>query len=589
MNIPLAGVGAAAVGGAGKAIGGVGATRELAARPNVAGAVTERDALDVAKSVSSGRGVATLPEDMDDISRVFPGDMETIHAAERLGVDELLTPAELIDRKHKNSARVIDRMRKDAEYGETLKENAPAISERILGDIKKIESKQMGEIGPAVKKVIREKQEFHHDTAKDLYGMLKTHIPKKSEADVSETMGILREKIDNFKKEPPEGYEFDSKKPDMLIAKDALNDMEFKVFKSLNPETASKAKSKLVLPDSAGPQGPKQVQVGATYDALNDAREAVGAKYKSPDWPSYKYIYGAMTRDQDKTLSKLVGDENSIASKTWKAAKNNHALEKSLDKDMTKLFGNMFEEMTQDSLVKTTSSAMSKASKHDTSLFKEAIEAVPESHRGDYLSSALLSTMPMDGSNHLDYQKLGKLWANLQNNKDMVGLLKDNMDPASYQMYSDLGKISQALNESKRMGRRSDEGVKDLITGRKNALNKFMSSMLAVGIASGGTAAMGGALPLIGGVGASVALIGFGKSLMSKSGEKKWEAFSGLFRTPEFLEAVKSGFTPDAIVELAKNNKMQTFAREFAEAEGFEGTQRWINQAIRAERNLQEE
>lgn len=284
-----------------------------------------------------------------------------------------------------------------------------------------------------------------------------------------------------------------------------------------------------------------------TYEWVKTQKGKIGqTAFGAPDqFPNFdksflRRLAGAMSEDLLATAEKVGGKEVRDA---LRLANFSAAQQKGIEKRILDAFG----KDGFGSIATRLSSAIRMGAKGDVSGLNKILNILPEDAQADALASAIASlSKGKTAQGGFGFAEFAKLWGGVKSNSKIASTMKEKLGPAATAMLDDLARVSRVVTDAR--GNVST-------TGKANQWLDMVPRGVIESIAQSNAAQKGIKRAFVGG-GAMLGPVGAmaGDALseaISFGGKKALEDAGALFRSPEFLSAMKkaSDLTPEAIAQ----------------------------------------
>ena len=329
-----------------------------------------------------------------------------------------------------------------------------------------------------------------------------------------------------------------------------------------------------------------EVEVFPSYAMLEQVREDIGSAYgqagpfKDADRRALDQLYGPLREDQSAVAQSFgVGE-------AFETAMGAVALRKSIEKDMTSLFGKQLHL----SMVDNITGAIRALPKGDEKKLINLLKSVPQNMRQQVVASGLNTAF---GRALLD-KKLGfneyaTWYQGLLQNKQAYAAVMSNLPPGASKQLSDLYRVSRGIALSSReriVTGRIQAAQEALFANADNMIGKIIEAGQKGAIVSGIEAA--GRTVGLPGVGIAAAVA----SAVSKNKTSPQKAADDLLSSREFLQAareVAQGNNQKAAEQVAKSKAFTKFAKEVGLPKKMDDRVQWLLSTMQAGRQFGEE
>lgn len=351
-----------------------------------------------------------------------------------------------------------------------------------------------------------------------------------------------------------------------------LSAMEKDVFKRLSP--------KIQKIDGV------DVEVFPTYAQLDQVRKDIGSAYKQSgpfkdsDRASLDALYGPLAKDQ-KAVAQSFG-----VGEAFEAANKAVQVRKSIEKDMTSLFGKQLHL----SMVDNITGAMKALPKGDEKKLINLLKAVPADMRQEVVASGLNTAFGRAAlDKKLGFNEYATWYQGLLENKQAYTAVMSNLPPGARKQLSDLYRVSRgiALSSKERIVTgRIQAAQQALFDNADNFIGKIVEAGKKGAIVS--TVEMAGRSVGLPGVGVAAAVA----SAVTKNKTPMQKAADDLLSSREFLQAardVAQGNNQKAAEQVAKSKAFTKFARELGMPQEMDYRVQWLLNTMQSNRQFGDE
>jgi hypothetical protein len=351
-----------------------------------------------------------------------------------------------------------------------------------------------------------------------------------------------------------------------------LSAMEKDVFKRLSP--------KIQKIDGV------DVEVFPTYAQLDQVRKDIGSAYKQSgpfkdsDRASLDALYGPLAKDQ-KAVAQSFG-----VGEAFEAANKAVQVRKSIEKDMTSLFGKQLHL----SMVDNITGAMKALPKGDEKKLINLLKAVPADMRQEVVASGLNTAFGRAAlDKKLGFNEYATWYQGLLENKQAYTAVMSNLPPGARKQLSDLYRVSRgiALSSKERIVTgRIQAAQQALFDNADNFIGKIVEAGKKGAIVS--TVEMAGRSVGLPGVGVAAAVA----SAVTKNKTPMQKAADDLLSSREFLQAardVAQGNNQKAAEQVAKSKAFTKFARELGMPQEMDYRVQWLLNTMQSSRQFGDE
>jgi len=328
------------------------------------------------------------------------------------------------------------------------------------------------------------------------------------------------------------------------------------------------------------------VEVFPTYAQLDQVRKDIGSAYKQSgpfkdsDRASLDALYGPLAQDQKAVAQSFgVGD-------AFEAANKAVQVRKSIEKDMTSLFGKQLHL----SMVDNITGAMKALPKGDEKKLINLLKAVPADMRQEVVASGLNTAFGRAAlDKKLGFNEYATWYQGLLENKQAYTAVMSNLPPGASKQLSDLYRVSRgiALSSKERIVTgRIQAAQQALFDNADNFIGKIVEAGKKGAIVS--TVEMAGRSVGLPGVGIAAAVA----SAVSKSKTPMQQAADDLLSSREFLQAardVAQGNNQKAAEQVAKSKAFTKFAKELGMPQKMDYRVQWLLNTMQSGRQFGDE
>ena len=483
-----------------------------------------------------------------NISDSMVPDSDTIASAKRLRIEEYLEPDHISsDQAFKELSQAIKSVPGSKAR---IKEQASIIKikEGIESSLSELgASDDLSFVDDKVKKTLQTSIDNLDNTVDKLYRDITNKVSSKTRIDTSKIIKALDDKA---------------------LEVDGVHNLPMldrKIYKKMKPREG-------VFP---------------TYGLLDQERKIIGQSiykktgpYKNEAEGSAKYLYKLITEAQEELADKL-GHKELVQS-----AKKAVATRKSLEGDMTALFGKTID----GSIIGDLTKGIKSLQKQDTRPFINFIKSIPPDMRQEVTASGLGIAFSKNAkSGKLSFNNYADWYSNLKRNKQAYGALMVNLPPRAKTRLKDFYNVSNAISKTSKeyiaTGRL--QAAKEVMEGSDSLIGNIWqaasSSVRPALIAEGVTTMVG--LPGAGTVGAIMTTLQKGKPDVMKLADD-------LISSDLFISAIKKIGTPDQKNAITKISKMENFKKLYNKIPNNikgENAEKWLTTAIQSYRQTKGE
>lgn len=471
---------------------------------------------------------------------------ETVAAARRLGIEDYLQP----DHVTTNQAyRELAQAVKSVPGSETRAAEMQGLQQAGQRAEQLIEELGGTSDASALSAVVRQRmqatQQQLTDQSEKLYGEVRAAISPRTEAPAKSTLDFLRQHADD------------------LGGAERLLPIERKLLADLS--------------------GEKPV----TYAYLDQTRKQIGQAMRSASGPFadsesglLKRLYGALSDDQF-AVAQLAG-----AGDIYRAAQSAVAVRKSLEDDLTSLFGKTLD----GSIAASLPGAVGALVKGDSSKLVRLIQAVPPDLRQQVVVSGIGSSFRNAATRGpITWSTYARWYEGLQRNRQAYAAVMSQLPLSARKQFHALYRVARDISAASReritTGRLQvfTEGMQDadrLVQRIYETAKQNVTSTLAGAAAATATAPILG--PGAAGVGAAVS-----SALAKGAKPKALQAADQLISSPDFIQMARQGGNAAALRRFAYSKAMNRYARALGNPRDMSDRERWVISAIQAQNSSQ--
>ncbi|WP_296946812.1 hypothetical protein [uncultured Massilia sp.] len=410
--------------------------------------------------------------------------------------------------------------------------------------------------------------------ADNFFDEIRAAVPAKAEAPAENVLAMIKARAD----------ELDGMKN--------LSPMEKMIFAKLSPKRIMQTEEVPGNPLMPGAQSATKRTVPVTkqptYALLDDVRRDLTAAriqragpFKDSDSRLISMLEDALKKDQRAVL-----DQHGMAAK-WDLAQKTVASYKAVQDDLGALFGKHLDE----SFVGKMSTAMKALPAGDPTQLIKLLKSVPESMRQEVVASGLSTAFGKTAANgHVSFGKFATWYEGLLKNKQSHLAVMTHLPPGARKQLSDLYRVSKGISAATR---------ERITTGRLNAIkddlkpiDNFTGRLYKTARESAVGATVGTTVGWALGPGAGAAVA----SALSKGAKPEAiKAVDKLLTSPEFIELARKtahGVRTEqqgAILRFVQSPGWRRFAHVMKMPGSATASQRWVTQALQAERVREEQ
>lgn len=483
-------------------------------------------------------------------------DPKTIEAAKRLGIDQYLQPDHVTTNQvYRELAQAVKSVPGSQARAAEI-DAFRAISDRadkLVADISG--TKDMSTLSATVQKRMQSDVDDLVTKTEDLFtNTINKAIPVRAEVNPQSILNYLITRGED------------------LGGLQNLSAMEKDVFRRLSPK-----KQKVDGVD---------VEIFPTYAQLDQVRKDIGSAYKQAgpfkdsDRASLDALYGPLAQDQ-KAVAQSFG-----VGEAFEAANKAVQVRKSIEKDMTSLFGKQLHL----SMVDNITGAIKALPKGDEKKLINLLKAVPADMRQEVVASGLNTAFGRAAlDKKLGFNEYATWYQGLLENKQAYTALMSNLPPGARKQLSDLYRVSRgiALSSKERIVTgRIQAAQQALFDNADNFIGKIVEAGKKGAIVS--TVEMAGRSVGLPGVGVAAAVA----SAVTKNKTPMQKAADDLLSSREFLQAardVAQGNNQKAAEQVAKSKAFTKFAKELGMPQKMDYRVQWLLNTMQSGRQFGDE
>lgn len=388
-------------------------------------------------------------------------DAETVEAAKRLGISEHLQPDHVTTsqsyRELSQAIKSFPGSELRAQEIEGLK-NVANRANKIIEDA--AGTKDISELSANVKNEMAATQQSLENEANKMYKSLRERMPANADAPADNVLAFI------------------SKRAEELGGVKNLSPMEKMIYTKLKPKTKTVTEVDPIMAGSGEAAAQKVVSAPPSYALLDDVRRDLTAArvkkqgvFKDADTGLIKVLESKLKDDQGTVLARYgLQDDFSLAQKTV-------ALRKSLEDDMTSLFGKEL----QGNIVSNLQSGVKGLAKGDTQKLEQILKSVPENMRENVATSGLSYAFGKNAAD-VNFNSYANWYEGLKANKQAFDMLSKYISPDAMKNLDDFYKVSNGIRLASR--ERIQTGrlnvVKDSLKDADTAIGKIYESAKGV-------------------------------------------------------------------------------------------------------------
>jgi len=483
-------------------------------------------------------------------------DPKLIEAAKRLGIDQYLQPDHVTTNQvYRELAQAVKSVPGSQARAAEI-DAFRAIGERadkLVADIGG--TKDMSTLSAAVQKQMQSEVDALASKTEDLFvNTINKAIPVRAEVNPESILNYLITRGED------------------LGGLQNLSAMEKDVFRRLSP--------KMQKIDGV------DVEVFPTYAQLDQVRKDIGSAYKQAgpfkdaDKGALDQLYKPLAQDQ-KAVAKSFG-----VGDAFEAANKAVQVRKSIEKDMTSLFGKQLHL----SMVDNITGAMKALPKGDEKKLINLLKAVPADMRQGVVASGLNTAFGRAAlDKKLGFNEYATWYQGLLENKQAYAAVMSNLPPGARKQLSDLYRVSRGIALSSK---------ERIVTGRIQAAQQALfdnaDNLVGKIVEAGKKGVIVGTLEKAGqaigvpGLGIATAVA----SAVSKSKTPMQQAADDLLSSREFLQAardVAQGNNQKAAEQVAKSKAFTKFAKELGMPQKMDYRVQWLLNTMQSGRQFGDE
>lgn len=483
-------------------------------------------------------------------------DPKTLEAAKRLGIDQFLQPDHITTNQvYRELAQAVKSV-PGSQARATELEGFKVIGERadkLLADIGG--TKDMSTLSATVQKRMQSDVDDLATKTEYLFtNTINKAIPVRAEVNPQSILNYLITRGED------------------LGGLQNLSAMEKDVFKRLSPK-----KQKIDGVD---------VEVLPTYAQLDQVRKDIGSAYKQAgpfkdsDRASLDALYGPLAQDQ-KAVAQSFG-----VGEAFEAAQKAVKVRKSIEKDMTSLFGKQLHL----SMVDNVTGSMKALPKGDEKKLIALLKAVPPDMRQEVVASGLNTAFGRAAlDKKLGFNEFATFYQGLLENKQAYAAVMSNLPTGARKQLSDLYRVSRGIALSSReriVTGRIQAAQQALFDNADNFVGKIIEAGKKGAIVS--TVEMAGRSVGLPGVGVAAAVA----SAVTKNKTPMQKAADDLLSSREFLQAardVAQGNNQKAAEQVAKSKAFTKLAKQLGMPQQMDYRIQWLLNTMQASRQFGDE
>jgi hypothetical protein len=515
---------------------------------------------DLAATTRVAAGETRLPGAQTRAMRVLASetapDTKTLEAAKRLGIDQYLQPDHITTNQvYRELAQAVKSVPGSQARAAEL-DGFRVIGDRadkLVADIGG--TKDLSTLSATVQKRLQSQvDELAAETDGLFQNVINKAIPIRAEVNPQSVLSYLINRGED------------------LGGLQNLSAMEKEVFRRLSPQMRKV--------DGV------DVEVFPTYAQLDQVRKDIGSAYKQAgpfkdsDRGALDQLYGPLAQDQ-KAVAQSFG-----VGEAFEAANKAVQVRKSIEKDMTSLFGKQLHL----SMVDNITGAIRALPKGDEKKLINLLKSVPQDMRQEVVASGLNTAFGRAAlDKKLGFNEYATWYQGLLQNKQAYAAVMSNLPPGASKQLSDLYRVSRGIALSSReriVTGRIQAAQEALFANADNMIGKIIEAGQKGAIVSGIEAA--GRTVGLPGVGIAAAVA----SAVAKNKTSPQKAADDLLSSREFLQAareVAQGNNQKAAEQVAKSKAFTKFAKEVGLPKKMDDRVQWLLSTMQAGRQFGEE
>lgn len=515
---------------------------------------------ELAETIKVAAGETRIPGAQTRAMQVLASEtapnLKTIEAAKRLGIDQYLQPDHVTTNQvYRELAQAVKSVPGSQARAAEL-EGFTIIGDRVQKLVADIGgTKDLSTLSGAVQKRMQSQvDELATETQGLFDNVINKAIPVRAEVNPQSILNYLITRGED------------------LGGLQNLSAMEKDVFRRLSPQV-----KKVDGVD---------VEVFPTYAQLDQVRKDIGSAYKQAgpfkdaDRGALDALYGPLAQDQKAVAQSFgVGD-------AFEAANKAVQVRKSIEKDMTSLFGKQLHL----SMVDNITGAMRALPKGDEKKLINLLKAVPQDMRQEVVASGLNTAFGRAAlDKKLGFNEYATWYQGLLDNKQAYAAVMSNLPPGASKQLSDLYRVSRGIalaSKERIVTGRIQAAEQALFDNADNFIGKIVEAGKKGAIVS--TVEMAGRSVGLPGVGIAAAVA----SAVSKSKTPMQQAADNLLSSREFLQAtrdVAQGNNQKAAEQVAKSKAFTKFAKELGMPQKMDYRVQWLLSTMQAGRQSTQE
>lgn len=495
-------------------------------------------------------------------------DPAVIEAAKRLGIEDFLQPDHVTTNQAFRELSQVLKSVPGSTSGAAEREGLAQVAKRADDLITEIGgTHDMSTLSVGVRQQLQASHSKLKGEADKLYDDVRAAIPAQSPAPATNVLALIEQRAKDLG-----GSQF-------------LSEMEKKVAGRLAPRPVSTTETVPGNPLMPGAQTATKRAVTnerqPTYALLDDVRRDLTAAkfqrtgaFKDADDRLVDMVESALRKDQEAAALRFGMAD------TWNLAQQTAGAYKSIQQDLTSLFGKHLD----GTIVRDLSAGVGTLARGDTSRFVKLIGAIPESMRQEVVASGLASAFGKSARNgSINFGSYARWFEGLERNQQAFAALMSNLPKPARQGLRDLYVVSNSIAKATReriTTGRLTEGMRAIEKQLEQPDNLAARVYAAAAKSAGGVAAeavtstMG--LP---GAGAAAALA---SALRSGRKPGAFEAADKLLASPEFVRMARSATQAaqaTSAKHLAASRSFQRLMSAIGGPRDQAGREHWISEA----------
>jgi hypothetical protein len=473
-----------------------------------------------------------------DLAAQAAPDVETVAAADRLGITDYLQPdhvttnqafrqiSQLVKSQTGSEAAVVQR-----QGLEKVAERANALVDELGG------SSDLSTVSSNIRAGMTATQKELESAADALYNEVLSKIPAKASAPADSVLEFVKQRADD------------------LGGAENLSAMEERILRKLSPNEAGEA---------------------PTYALLDAMRKEVGSAtrgqgvFKDADTGLAKKLYTLLSDDQ------ALAAEAHGAGGVYKAAREAVSARKSLEDDMVALFGKQLDR----TMTPMITGAVKDLGKGDAAKFARMMAAVPDGMRQEVAASSLSSFFQRAArGGEMDFAGYSRWFDGLERNQQAKAALFGNLPKESVQQLTDLARVAKGVSMAKGEFIATGKALNpQVLAAADGIMAKVFETVSQHGLRGLFAETLGTAS---GAPGLASAVL----SASMKNKPSVLQAADKLITSPEFLQAARAAGSKneaEAIRRLTRTEKFSRFMKQVNGPRDASEREQWVRAAIQA-------